>query len=296
MLPPNIILKTPLIEIPSGELRKTKEIPNYAGGFGDIWECIWSTPSSNSPVIVAIKVVRVTDTSQTVPLEKAAWNMRREAHVWANLKDDHVLSLHGITNDFGVLPAFVSSWMTKGSLESYLKEPISLSTSQKLDMSHQIASGLKYLHECGIVHGDLTPANVLINSDDKLCLADFGLSMILVESGNPTFNSCHAGNVRWMAPEMVEEQAKPTMPADIYSYGCIMLQLLCGEQPYIWKIQAIHVMAAIVRGGKPFKFDQLTGIDQGQKQYWLECLSTDSGARPKVQEIIAFIEAERQKL
>jgi hypothetical protein len=53
------------------------------------------------------------------------------------LEHDHILSLHGITMDFGtVLPAFVSSWMEKGSLDSYLDQkhdPI-LDTSQKLDM------------------------------------------------------------------------------------------------------------------------------------------------------------------
>jgi hypothetical protein len=56
--------------------------------------------------------------------------------------------------------------------------------------------------------------------------------MILAESGNPTFNSCHAGNVRWMAPEMIDtpdseegEPIKPTKPADVYSYGCIVLQV-----------------------------------------------------------------------
>jgi serine/threonine protein kinase len=73
--------------------------------------------------------------------------------------------------------------------------------------------------------------NVLINSNDKLCLADFGLSVILAESSNSTFNSCHAGNVRWMAPEMFDlpdpegEPIKPRMPGDIYSHGCIMLQV-----------------------------------------------------------------------
>ncbi|KAG2140936.1 kinase-like domain-containing protein [Suillus bovinus] len=300
MPPHNVDFKTPVKEIPKAQLRKTEDAPNYTGGFGDVWKCIWSTSSSNPPLTVAIKVVRVADTSQTAPLEKAAWGIRREAYVWAQLKDDNVLSLRGITTGFGVLPAFVSSWMTKGSLDNYLKQQTRLSKSQKLDMSRQIASGLKYLHEKDIVHGDLTPTNILINSDDKLCLADFGLSMILAQSGNPTFNSCHAGNVRWMAPEMVAlpdsegEPTKPTKPADVYSHGCIMLQLLCGQQPYFRLMQAFHVIAAIVGGRKPF--GELTGVDEGQKKYWLKCLSTNVNARPKVQEIVAFIEAERKKL
>jgi serine/threonine protein kinase len=71
-----------------------------------------------------------------------------------------------------------------------------------------------------------------MNDDRKIYFADFGLSMILAESQNSTFNSYHAGNVRWMAPEMlaIPEQGGVTMPtkaADVYSYGCIMLQVCC---------------------------------------------------------------------
>ncbi|KAG1904931.1 kinase-like domain-containing protein [Suillus fuscotomentosus] len=289
----NINFKTEVKEIPKAQLEKTNDSPNYTGGFGDVWKCIYST-SSDSSLTVAIKVVRVPDASETELLKKTAWGIRREAHVWANLKDDHVLSLHGITTGFGVLPAFVSSWMTKGSLENYLKKEPKPDLSTSLDMSRQIAFGLKYLHENDVVHGDLTPTNVLIDSDGKLRLADFGLSLILAESGNPTFNSCHAGNVRWMAPEMVEEQAKPTMPADVYSHGCIMLQLLCGQEPYFPLMNAFHVMTAIVRGRKPF--GQLTGVDKVHEQYWLKCLSIESQDRPEVTGIVAFIETELQKL
>ncbi|KAG2339267.1 kinase-like protein [Suillus weaverae] len=296
-----IPFKAPLKEIPEAELRTTQISPHYTGGFGDVWKCSWSTSSSNPSVTVAIKVVRVPDSSQTVTVEKIKRSIRREAYVWAKLKDDHVLSLLGITMGFGVLPAFVSSWMTKGSLDSYLKQQPkpTLSTYQKLDMSRQIASGLKYLHEKEIVHGDLTPTNILINSDNKLCLADFGLSMILAESGNPTFNSCNVGNVRWMAPEIADseqETTKPTMPADVYSHGCIMLQLLCGKQPYFEVETAFRVMAAIVRGREPFPDHQLTSVNEGYKRYSLRCLSTDFSARPEVQEIVAFIEAELQTL
>ncbi|KAG1853432.1 kinase-like domain-containing protein [Suillus subalutaceus] len=299
MPPHKVDFKTPVKEIPEAELKRTQNFPHHTGGFGDVWKCNWSTSSRNPQVTVAIKVVRVPDSNQTALLEKIARSIRREAYVWAKLKDDHVLSLHGITMGFGVLPSFVSSWMTKGSLDSYLKQQPTLSISRKLDMSRQISSGLKYLHEKGIVHGDLTPTNILINSNDKLCLADFGLSMILAESGNATFNSYHAGNVWWMAPELITpseggEPTKPTTSTDVYSYGCIMLQLLCGQQPFFPLMDALRVVAAILSGRQPFR--QLTGVDEGHKQYWLKCLSTNFNARPKVQEIVAFIEAELQKL
>jgi len=73
-----------------------------------------------------------------------------------------------------------------------------------------------------------------MHDDGRLYLADFGLSMILTESQNTTFSSCHGGNVRWMAPEMFHmpepesgDVIKPTKASDVYSYGCIMLQVSC---------------------------------------------------------------------
>ncbi|KAG2041352.1 kinase-like domain-containing protein [Suillus americanus] len=300
MPPHNVNFKIPLKEIPEAELRRTQNYPEHTGGFGDVWKCYWSTSSRNPPVAVAIKVVRAPDPSQTALLGKIARGIRREAYVWANLKDDHVLPLHGITTGFGILPAFISSWMTEGSLDKYLKQQQTpLSMFQKLDM-HPVSSIVRgfyfFMHDSGldsplvhendIVHGDLTPTNILINGDGKICLADFGLSMILAESGNPTFNSCHGGNVRWMAPEIAlpeseGEPTKPTMPADIYSHGCIMLQ------------NVFHVIAAILKGIEPFR--QLIGVDEDHKRYWLKCLSKNFNARPKVQEIVTFIESKLQK-
>ncbi|KAG1904932.1 uncharacterized protein F5891DRAFT_1255327 [Suillus fuscotomentosus] len=134
MPPHNIGFKSLLQEIPEVEFKRTQNTPHLTGGFCDVWKCIWSTSSSDQPLTVAIKLVRVADSEEKISVEKTAWVIRREAHVWANLEDDHVLSLHGITTGFGVLPAFVSSWMTNGSLESYLKKdpkPTTLGTTWK---------------------------------------------------------------------------------------------------------------------------------------------------------------------
>ena len=88
-LPPNIDFKTPLKEIPQGELTRLHNSPDHTGGFGDVWKCSWSTRSRNPPATVrpnskhahphwcvyhqvAIKAVRVADTSQIALLEKTA--------------------------------------------------------------------------------------------------------------------------------------------------------------------------------------------------------------------------------
>jgi hypothetical protein len=70
-------------------------------------------------------------------------------------------------------------------------------------------------------------------------------------------------------------------------------KLLCGQKPYCRLENVLHVTTAINRRIKPFP--QLAGVDEGHKQYLLTCLSVNFHARPKVQEIVAFIETQLQK-
>ncbi|KAG2088080.1 kinase-like domain-containing protein [Suillus discolor] len=152
------------------------------------------------------------------------------------------------------------------------------------------------IHGKEVVHGDLTCTNVLMSADGKLHLADFGLSTIPSEARNSTFSSCHPGNVRWMAPEMLAipeqgEVAIPTKAADVYSYGCIMLQLFCGRAPYLWLTQANHVITARMAGTEPFR--QFTDIEDVHKEYSLKCVSVEPGDRLAVaSEIVEFLRAE----
>ncbi|KAG1853471.1 kinase-like domain-containing protein [Suillus subalutaceus] len=277
------------------EVKKLESYPSGTGGLGDVWMCSWSRKSQVGTYKVAVKSVRIPQANDTELVNRTSKRIRREAYVWITLEHENILTFNGVIDGFGPLPALVSPWMENGSLDSYLKQECVPSKAEILRMLRQIAAGLKYLHDKGVVHGDLTCTNVLISADGRLHLADFGLSMILSESQNSTFNSCHQGNVRWMAPEMLSlpEQGgvvMPTKAADVYSYGCIMLQLFCGYVPYVWLTQAYHVIAARVAGTEPFR--QFTDVEYVHKEYSLKCISVKSGDRPVASAIVEFLGAE----
>ncbi|OAX43630.1 kinase-like protein [Rhizopogon vinicolor AM-OR11-026] len=281
--------------IPSAAIKKLEQYSYGAGGHGDIWKCSMSTQSGTRRV--AVKVIRVAQADDEELLRKASWRIRREAYVWIKLSHDNILSFEGIVDDFGRLPALVSPWMENGSLSVYLKETFpKLSDHRKLKLVQQVAAGLSYLHGNDIVHGDLTGTNIFVDDSGNLRLADFGLSMIAAESGNLTFSSLQLGNTRWMGPEFLEPSddgdgsqspQKPTKTGDIYSFGCIMLQILSGEEPYAWIKHAPHVITAIARGLEPFK----KNINMGEVYKLLSsrCLSRIPEQRPSIVEIMTIM-------
>ena len=96
---------------------------------------------------------------------------------------------------------------------------------------HQIAIGLEYLHNEGIVHGDLHGGNVLIDENGNARLTDFGLSLI-ADASSYNYGSTHGGGAfRWQAPELIDPEAfklnssRPTTASDIFSFACTGIEV-----------------------------------------------------------------------
>jgi len=295
-LPPEPVqFKIEPILIPAANIARDGKFPDCKGGFCDIWKCSMTTQSGTRR-LVAVKSIRVLSATDTTKLKALGKRVRREAYVWILLEHDHILPLEGVTvaEEFGPLPALVCPWMEEGSLEGYLqREFAGMSDPRKRELIRQVTAGIGYLHSKDIVHGDLTATNVLVDSSGCLRLADFGLSMILAEAGNATFNSCHPGNIRWMPPEALqaggededEDEAKdqkPTKAWDVYSYGCVVLQIFSGKQPYAWIKNGFSVIRAVERGSVPFKDIQSCEV---YKQF-SPCLNKNSADRPTMDHIM----------
>ncbi|KAG2497680.1 hypothetical protein HYH03_004417 [Edaphochlamys debaryana] len=107
----------------------------------------------------------------------------------------------------------------------------------------EVASGLRHLHDCGIAHCDLKPANVLLRScatDARgwTCrLSDFGCARLLSDvdpgSGRPVFHSIQpVGSLAYLAPEAMSRDATLDASIDVYSFGIMMWECAMGQLPY----------------------------------------------------------------
>jgi serine/threonine protein kinase len=113
-----------------------------------------------------------------------------------------------------------------------------------VDVMSQIASGMQYLHEQGVVHRDLKPNNILVspNTNPELSadgyvevkLADFGLAKTKVNTSSSMLHSQICGAAQWRAPEAFQDHEGHPRPfsarkADVYSFGILCSQILSGK-------------------------------------------------------------------
>ncbi|KAH7927904.1 kinase-like protein [Leucogyrophana mollusca] len=279
----------------TGSIKREGSYPAAHGGFGDIWKCVWKRESK--PIRVAVKALRPQVTNEEDRRKKCK-RLQRELNVWQRLEHENVLPLLGITSDFGPFTSMVCPWLDNGTLSVYLeRRQHKLTAPHRFLLLIDIAAGLRYLHSCSVIHGDLTGSNILIDRHGRACLADFGLSILMLEfHGASYFTSSIRGAVRWAAPELYGvlghgEISRPSTRSDIYSFGSILLQVLSGRIPYHHLKNDAQVLIEISRGITPARSHCLE-IADSQWDFIQRCWSTyNFGAtRPSIDEIIHFLD------
>lgn len=219
--------------------------------------------------------------------------MHRELKVWLGLEHPTIVPLLGIANVDSPLPALVSQWMPFGTLYIYLEEAI-LTASAKDGLVKGVADGLKYLQSMNVIHGDLHPGNILIDSSGNPCLTDFGLATIEGRE-ELQLNSTTAErsfNSRWRAPEVLGleyDPEKPTFMSDVYSLGGVMFLIFSGDIP--WK-EKNSVQICVALSNKVIHTRPENILDD----HWnliQKCWSWEASHRPRATKILQCIDQFR---
>ncbi|MGH9792088.1 MAG: protein kinase domain-containing protein, partial [Candidatus Acidiferrales bacterium] len=201
---------------------------------------------------------------------------RREAHVLASLNHPHIAAIYGLeeAGGTGFQPAHSESQAQAKSLCHFalvmelvegptLAERITQSAfplDEALPIARQIVEALEYAHDRGVIHRDLKPANIKLTPDGSAKLLDFGLAKALAGdsssdadvSNSPTLSmaATKAGIILGTAAYMPPEQARGKSVdrrADIWSFGCVLYEMLTGSRAFVGE-DVSETLAAIIRG------------------------------------------------
>jgi len=147
------------------------------------------------------------------------------------------------------------------------------------------------LHSFPVIHGDLSSGNVLIDDDGKARLSDFGLCTVVGGlNGGSSFvwPTCRAGATPWAAPELVlpHDTLQPCTASDIFSFGCIMLQILSGQLPW-GKMDRNAIVVALDKGERAPRPERRAICEQDW-DFIQRCWSK-ADVRPKVGDVVTYI-------
>lgn len=179
---------------------------------------------------VALKILHAGLTSDASFLRQ----FHKEAHAAANLAHPNIVTVHDIGQDgrrYYIVMEYVQGWTLKELIHRYNQEqgrPFHL--DRTLDVSIQICAAVGYAHRANLVHCDVKSQNVLVTSDGRVKVTDFGIARAISETS--LYDPAELwGTPQYFSPE--QAAGEPATPAsDVYSIGVIMFEMLTAQLPF----------------------------------------------------------------
>ena len=208
------------------------------GGMGEVWRASDDLLGRD----VALKLLRLEHRHDNSFLER----FRFEAKAAASLSHPNIATIFDYgeySDEAGRLSAFIVMELVDGTALSNLLSAEGLAVPQVLDIVAQCAAGLEAAHSNGIIHRDIKPGNLLINSSGTVKITDFGIAKI-TGGADLTLPGSVLGTARYMAPEQLSHQGYGPS-ADIFSLGVVAYQCLSGATPFADRDPAVAAFAII---------------------------------------------------
>jgi hypothetical protein len=155
----------------------------------------------------------------------------REARAMAAISHEHIVSVYHV-EETGATPFLAMPLLSGLPLSAWLKRHPRPHLARVLGWARQIASGLAAAHEHGLIHRDVKPSNLWVESPcERIKILDFGLAYFDREEVHLTASGVIVGTPAYMAPEQARG-ATPDPRADLFSLGCVLYELCTGVTPF----------------------------------------------------------------
>ena len=202
---------------------------------------------------VAIKVLRP-ELAQLLGAER----FLREIEVVAGLHHPHILPLYdsgeaGQPGSKDTALYYVMPLVEGESLRSKLDREGQLPLDEALRYAREVADALSYAHARGVVHRDIKPDNIMIESGHAV-VADFGIAKAVATAGDATAltgTGMSIGTPSYMSPEQAAGDREVDGRSDLYSLGCVLYEMLAGQPPFSGKTVEVLVRQHIMTPPPP---------------------------------------------
>ncbi len=262
--------------------RRFTSLPPHGYRFGD-YELIEEIARGGMGVVyranqlslgrpVALKMILAGQFASDIDIER----FHREAEAAARLDHPHIVPIYEVGQWEG--HHYFSMKLIEGGdltrrMEEYVNRPRTAAA-----LMADVAEAVHHAHQRGILHRDLKPRNILIDSSDNAQITDFGLAKLVEASDGATQSGAIVGTVGYMAPEQARAERSITTAADIYSLGAILYELLTGRPPFHGPTPAETILQVLQRTPERPRIVR-ADIDPDLETICLKCLENDARHR-----------------
>jgi serine/threonine protein kinase len=206
-----------------GPYKILQELGGGAGGMGVVYQAVRADKVFQR--ICAIKVIR--------PELSADWllqRFRQERQILAKLDHNNIARIVDGGSTPEGLPYFVMDYVDGPSINQFCTDHV-LGIRARLSLFQQVCTAVQYLHQNGVIHGDLKPPNILVGSEGTVKIVDFGIASAITDPRDADQNKTMLMTPGYASPEQM--RCEPLGPAsDVYSLGIILYELLTGTRPF----------------------------------------------------------------
>ncbi|HSE62434.1 MAG TPA: protein kinase [Thermoanaerobaculia bacterium] len=180
--------------------------------------------------LVAIKTIRITSDGDEEDTQEFRERFAREAQTAGILSHPNIVTIHDIGEDPETQMSYIAMEYIEGkNLKQLLGEKTKFPFEQVSEIVAEVAEALDYAHRKGIIHRDVKPANIIITTDGKVKITDFGIAKIA--SSNLTTTGQFLGTPNYMSPEQVSGSPVDGR-SDLFSLGVVLYELLTSRKPF----------------------------------------------------------------